>query len=297
MPDTTLRDIVNTFTEQELDLSVPIDFQDVDQDHFELVNNYNTYLSNGQYSEALALRNNNPDLDKYIFDAKKMNILQSMVINSYLFAKDEKSAKYTKYDDSKTNLNADNVQTAIENTNTKIESVEKKMPSEPNDVNIVVCTCSGTTDTQTTLNDGVITKINLTKMQAESPKDGNMFMELNDNGELEISERGWYLISASVYMVSNKTDGNISRSVFVNTNDGKKTEELLASTVSAYGDGSGTYGAVATATKLVKFDSSNMSESQVAKLSLHARMKNVDGYVSNGNNSTFLTVIRIGGGI
>lgn len=301
MPNTTLKDIVNTFTEEELNLTVPIDFQDVDQDHYDLVNEYNTYLSNGNYAAALNLRNNNTELDKYIFDAKKMNMLQSMVINAYLFAKDEKSAKYTQYDDTNTKFGATNVQAAIENMDKKMDSnlktIEKKMPSEPQDVNIIVCTSTGTSDTTTTLADGVITKIPLTQMQAESPSDGNDFMEINKNGEFEISERGWYLISASTYMVSDKTDGYITRGVFVNLDYGKGTEELLSSTVSAYDEGKGTYGAVATATKLVRFDGNNMDEHQIAKLTLNARIKNATGRVSNANNSTFLTVIRIGGGI
>lgn len=115
MPNPTLRQIVDTFTENELDLTVPIDFQDVNATDFPIVKQYNTYLADGNYNAALRYRNENINtLDKYIFDAKKINILQSLAINAYLFAKGEKSAVNTSYDNTKSGCSAANVQGALD---------------------------------------------------------------------------------------------------------------------------------------------------------------------------------------
>lgn len=115
MPKPILKDIIETFTEEELNLTVPIHFQDVSLNDYEYVNTYNTYLQNGDYRAAVEYRKRYSELlDKYIFDAKKMNILISLVINSYLFAKSEKTASNTSFDTSNTDSSETNVQEVLE---------------------------------------------------------------------------------------------------------------------------------------------------------------------------------------
>lgn len=86
----TLRDIIDTFTEQDLDTSVPIALQDVSETDYVTVNTYNNYIKNGDYSTAISYRNVHPELEKYILDVKKYNILQAFIINAYLYAKSQK---------------------------------------------------------------------------------------------------------------------------------------------------------------------------------------------------------------
>lgn len=116
MPNTPkLRDIISTFNENELDLNVPIDFQDISLGDVSYVNTYNTYLQNGQFEEAYSYREENSDhIEKYILDATKINYLQTMLINSYLFSKEEKNAKNTSFDNSSGSFTSSTVQGAIE---------------------------------------------------------------------------------------------------------------------------------------------------------------------------------------
>lgn len=302
MPDITLRELINTFTEQELDLIVPIDFQDVSADDYELVNEYNAYLANGNFDAALQFRNANADvLDKYIFDAKKMNMLQSMVINAYLFAKDEKAAKYSSYDNSNTGLEADNVQEAIDETfrtvnntiETNVAELNENAAKTPQDLNIVAYTVTGAAEATTSLKDGEITEIAL--KQETKTSDNEEFIA-NEDGGIRIYEYGWYLISASAYIKSDAANGRIARSIFVMLDNGTEETEILSSTETVYDTSKGVMGAIATATKLIHITQDHMDQDNEssAKISLHARSKGADGTVDNDNHSTFLTVVRIG---
>ena len=116
MPDLVrLRDIVDTFSEQDLDLIVPIDFKDADSESLPYINTYNGFLASKKYEEAYQYRLEHSDiLEPLIIDAKKLNIQQAMMINTYLFAKGEKSALNTMYDNNISKLIADNVQDAID---------------------------------------------------------------------------------------------------------------------------------------------------------------------------------------
>lgn len=117
MPDlVTLEKIVDTFTEQELDFVVPIDFKDVDSESLPYINTYNGYLASKKYEEAYQYRLDNADiLEPLIIDAKKLNIMMSIIINTYLFAKGERSAKNLIFDNSFDNrMQATNIQDAIE---------------------------------------------------------------------------------------------------------------------------------------------------------------------------------------
>lgn len=83
----TVNDLISTFTETELNLTVPLDVQDVSESDLPVVNEYNSYIANNNYSTATTFRTNHPELEKYIFDVKKINILQTMWMNAYVYAK------------------------------------------------------------------------------------------------------------------------------------------------------------------------------------------------------------------
>lgn len=126
MPNPTLREIVETFTEEELSLTVPIEFQDVSADDYPYVNEYNRLLASAQINadtdegyDAFVAANeyrtaNQEHIDKYVLDAKKLNIIMTLVINAYMFTKGEKSATNTSYDNSMSGASSTNVQDALD---------------------------------------------------------------------------------------------------------------------------------------------------------------------------------------
>lgn len=122
MPDLTkLRDIVDTFTEQDLDLIVPIDFKDVDSESLPYIDTYNGYLASKRYEDAYNYRLEHSDiLEPLILDAKKLNIQQAIMINTYLYAKGERSAINLSYDNTKSQLESDNLQGAVDELLEKI---------------------------------------------------------------------------------------------------------------------------------------------------------------------------------
>ena len=150
MANSTVQDWINTLTPEELALELPIDFQDVSIEDAALVNQYNAYLSAGEYQTAYDYRVKNPALEKYIYDAKKMNYLQSLALNAYVFAKGEKSAINTSYDNSETGIEADNLQDAIDAlwtiNNSKIRVVNVA-PTEVSEETIYIV-ASGVTKTE-----------------------------------------------------------------------------------------------------------------------------------------------------
>lgn len=265
MPKPTLKQLIETFTEEELTLTVPIDFQDVNADDYPIVNQYNTYLSSGNYDAALQYRNANSSiLDKYIFDAKKMNMLQAMAINAYLFAKDNNG------------------------------------PTTPQGVNIVACTATGIENASTKLISGTITEVALASKEnnyipVSTTSDDETFLAAEDNG-IRIYEYGYYLVCASAYITTNSTNGRIGRSIFVKLDNGKESKEILSTTETATDNGKGVMGAISTATKLIRITAEEMNpyKGASAKLNLYARCSGANGTVDNDNHSTFLTVIRIG---
>lgn len=82
-----LRDIINTFTEQELDMTVPFDFKNPTSETIKYADEYNQLLASGQYQAAYEYRVKNADvLEPMIHDANALNKQQAMMINTYLFA-------------------------------------------------------------------------------------------------------------------------------------------------------------------------------------------------------------------
>ena len=122
MPDLVrLRDIVDTFSEQDLDLIVPIDFKDADSESLPYINTYNGYLASKQYEQAYQYRLEHSDiLEPLIIDAKKLNIQQAIMINTYLFAKGERSAENLLYNNTESGLTSDNLQGAVDELLAKI---------------------------------------------------------------------------------------------------------------------------------------------------------------------------------
>ena len=155
----TLRDIVNTFTEQELDMSIPIDFKNPTAETIEYANRYNALLAAGDWQAAYEYRMENADiLEPMIHDANALNRQQAMMINTYLFAKGGKTAENTSYDNTTSKLEGDNIQEVIDiicnklaTTNSNISSISKQLggytikkvsslPSSPNDKTIYLVT-------------------------------------------------------------------------------------------------------------------------------------------------------------
>lgn len=122
MPDLVrLRDIVDTFSEQDLDLIVPIDFKDADSESLPYINTYNGFLASKKYEEAYQYRLEHSDiLEPLIIDAKKLNIQQAIMINTYLFAKGERSAENLIYNNTESGLTSDNLQGAVDELLAKI---------------------------------------------------------------------------------------------------------------------------------------------------------------------------------
>lgn len=116
MPDmVTLRDIVNTFTEQELDMTIPFDFKNPTNETIEYVDHYNQLLANGNYQEAMEYRKQNADiLEPLIYDANALNRQQAMMINTYLFARGERSASNIIYDNTLSGAQSDNIQGVVD---------------------------------------------------------------------------------------------------------------------------------------------------------------------------------------
>lgn len=146
MPNPTLREIVETFTEEELALTVPIEFQDVSLEDYPYVNEYNRLLASAQanlddeagynaFQAAYEYRVANKDkIDKYIIDAKKLNILMTLVINAYMFSKGEKSAINTSYDNAESGIEAENIQDAVDTLNEKIEETTDTLTTTIEDI-------------------------------------------------------------------------------------------------------------------------------------------------------------------
>lgn len=116
MPDmVTLRDIVNTFTEQELDMTVPFDFKNPTNETIEYADHYNQLLANGNYQEAMEYRKQNADiLEPLIYDANALNRQQAIMINTYLFARGERSASNIIYDNTSSGAQSDNIQGVVD---------------------------------------------------------------------------------------------------------------------------------------------------------------------------------------
>lgn len=281
MPDMPkLREIISTFTPEELELSVPIYVQDVTITDYPKVNEYNRLLSIQDYQGAYSYRTANPELEKYILDAKKINALIVYIMNAYEFSKMEKNASHTSYDSSKNNLKATNVQDAIDN-------LEANVPHTPQEIGVAACTVCGVDFTN--LNNNQKTEVPLTKRVADS--DPYPYYIVEKNG-ISICEPGWYLISASAYIKSNTTTGRVTRAVFVADEYGN---EILSSTENTYADAMETLGAVSTGTKLINVTRDDMNEQNSSyRLNLYVRSNGASGHVHNANNSTFLTVARVG---
>lgn len=96
--------------ENVANLTFPIDYQDTSIDTIELENTYMNYLSNNQFEEAKQLRKENSVLESRIWDATKANLLQTLMLTAFKFAKNENSAANISYDNSTSGTQASNLQ-------------------------------------------------------------------------------------------------------------------------------------------------------------------------------------------
>lgn len=108
-----LKELVDT-NENIGSLSFPIDFQDSSVETIEAENLYQEYLRNNQYDEAEKYRLEHPELESRIFDSAKANLLQTLGLTSFQYAKEERSASNLIYDNSETRINANNLQDALD---------------------------------------------------------------------------------------------------------------------------------------------------------------------------------------
>lgn len=115
MPDmVTLREIVDTFTEQELDMTVPFDFKNPTNENIEYVDHYNKLIADGKYEDAMVYRKEHTELESLIYDANTLNRQQALMINTYLFAKGERSAANIFYDNAESGAKSDTIQGVVD---------------------------------------------------------------------------------------------------------------------------------------------------------------------------------------
>lgn len=83
----TLGDIIQQFTEEDLQRQMPVLMQDIDAETKELVDTYQAYISAGNFAEAATYRANNPALETRIWDAFKANSMAVFCLYTYLYAR------------------------------------------------------------------------------------------------------------------------------------------------------------------------------------------------------------------
>lgn len=100
-------ELLGSLTDDVKEIPFPIDFKDASPEDMAYIDEYNKMLANGHYYNAIQYRAAHPELECFIWDANKMNILQSLVLTIH-------SALGIKYNNEFSELNADNVQEAID---------------------------------------------------------------------------------------------------------------------------------------------------------------------------------------
>lgn len=86
----TLGDIIQQFTEEDLQKEMPVFMQDINADTKEFIDIYQLYLSEGNFLEAESYRNSHPELETRIWDSFKANAFMAYAAFVYLYAKDKK---------------------------------------------------------------------------------------------------------------------------------------------------------------------------------------------------------------
>lgn len=119
-------EMLESLPEEIKDLVFPIDFKDPSTpEERECIDTYNNLLATAQYEEAYLHRQLNPGLEAFIYDAAKMNYLQSLLLTV-------KSAEGIRYNDTVTKLGTtkdpvENVQDAIEAIKVLSQNLDKKI--------------------------------------------------------------------------------------------------------------------------------------------------------------------------
>ena len=86
----TLGDVVQSFTEKDLQKSIPVFLEDVSGNTKDAVAEYQRLLANGLYESATTYRNEHPELDNVIFDSKKINSIWAYLSFAYMYAKNKR---------------------------------------------------------------------------------------------------------------------------------------------------------------------------------------------------------------
>ncbi len=85
----TLGNIVQQFTEEDLQKQMPIFMQDIDADTKDLIDTYQSYLNAGNFKEAELYRASHTELETRIWDAFKANSLLAYASYIYMYAKNK----------------------------------------------------------------------------------------------------------------------------------------------------------------------------------------------------------------
>lgn len=86
----TLGEVIQTFTESDLQKSIPVYLEDVSASTKDAMAEYQTKLEAGLYEEAASYKAAHPELDTIIFDSKKINSIWAYLSFVYLYAKNKR---------------------------------------------------------------------------------------------------------------------------------------------------------------------------------------------------------------
>lgn len=86
----TLGDLVQTFTEEDLQDVLPVYLEDVSSSTKDKVAEYQKLLAAGDYEAAIQYKKDNKELDTLILDSKKINSLWAYLAFAYMYAKNKR---------------------------------------------------------------------------------------------------------------------------------------------------------------------------------------------------------------
>ena len=86
----TLGEVIQTFTESDLQKSIPVYLEDISASTKDVMAEYQTKLEAGLYEEAASYKAAHPELDTIIFDSKKINSIWAYLSFVYLYAKNKR---------------------------------------------------------------------------------------------------------------------------------------------------------------------------------------------------------------
>ena len=85
--NTTIADMVTSFSTDDLQREVPYLMEDLNVDVKKTIDEYQSLLASGKFDEASTYRSSHPELETRIFDAYKANSLMEKIAHLYLYSK------------------------------------------------------------------------------------------------------------------------------------------------------------------------------------------------------------------